>query len=249
MSLDYRFDYIDLLQVVVAFCVFLVTLPSLNLLKPPHIHQAKLTLIHSNPDIGSLSLALGLHLVVFVSLQESIIWHGALTGSKWGYPPWPNGKTCCLLGWKVREHECISLFPVLLFPLIWSIRLGTHTHTHTQLQPPFICHAALNRVTVQIKAFGVFLENAVYLLFTDCMCHEMRAWHHCLWLYFFSHLPSTDARLGRMVMAPSATLSWPITGEILDPQLSEPTHRKWPVWLLLLAASRTRLIRRKKSSL
>lgn len=56
-------------------------------------------------------------------------------------------------------------------------------------------------------------------------------------------LPSTDALLGRMVMAPSATRSWPITGEILDPQLSEPTHRKWPVWLLLFAASRTRLVK------
>lgn len=42
-------------------------------------------------------------------------------------------------------------------------------------------------------------------------------------------------------MAPSATLSWPITGEILEPQLSDPTHRKWPVWLFLLAAARTRL--------
>lgn len=59
-------------------------------------------------------------------------------------------------------------------------------------------------------------------------------------------LPSTDARLGRIVMAPSATLSWPITGEILDPQLSDPTHRKWPVWLFLFAASRTRLIEDKE---
>lgn len=184
---------------VVTFCVFLVTLPSLHLSRllslpwrPPHIHWAKLTLIHSNPYVGSLSLTLGLHLVVFVSLQESIIWHGALTGSKWGYPPWPNGKTCCPLGRKVREHECISLFPVLLFPLIWSIRLGTHT------QPPFICHAALSRVTVQIKAFGMFLENAVYLLFTDCMCHEVKGMTSLfVALLFFSSLTIHGCSFGK----------------------------------------------------
>ncbi|TNN36345.1 hypothetical protein EYF80_053494 [Liparis tanakae] len=38
--------------------------------------------------------------------------------------------------------------------------------------------------------------------------------------------PSTDALLGRMVTAPSATRSCWTTGEILDPQLSDPTHRK-----------------------
>jgi len=50
-------------------------------------------------------------------------------------------------------------------------------------------------------------------------------------------------------MAPSATISWPITGEILDPQLSEPTHKKWPVWLFLLAASRTRLFDEKRNKI
>lgn len=54
-------------------------------------------------------------------------------------------------------------------------------------------------------------------------------------------LPLTDILLGRMVIAPSATTSWCRTGEILEPQLSDPTHRKWPVWLAFLAASRTRL--------
>lgn len=42
----------------------------------------------------------------------------------------------------------------------------------------------------------------------------------------FPASPSTDALLGRMVMAPSATRSCWTTGEILEPQLSEPTHRK-----------------------
>ncbi len=54
-------------------------------------------------------------------------------------------------------------------------------------------------------------------------------------------LPSMDALFGRMVMAPSATLSCWTTGDILEPQLSDPTHRKWPVWLLRFAASKTRL--------
>lgn len=54
-------------------------------------------------------------------------------------------------------------------------------------------------------------------------------------------VPSTEALLGRIVMAPSATFSCWCTGEIFEPQLSEPTQRKWFVWLLRLAASRTRL--------
>lgn len=53
--------------------------------------------------------------------------------------------------------------------------------------------------------------------------------------------PSTDALLGRMVTAPSATRSCCTTGEILEPQLSEPTHRKWPVRLWRFAASSIRL--------
>lgn len=44
-----------------------------------------------------------------------------------------------------------------------------------------------------------------------------------------------------MVMAPSATCSCWRTGEILDPQLSEPTHKKCPVRLFRFAASRIRL--------
>lgn len=39
-------------------------------------------------------------------------------------------------------------------------------------------------------------------------------------------LPSMEALLGKMVMAPTATSSRFKMGEILDPQLSEPTHRK-----------------------
>lgn len=39
-------------------------------------------------------------------------------------------------------------------------------------------------------------------------------------------LPSIEALLGKMVMAPTASSSRFKTGEILDPQLSEPTHRK-----------------------
>lgn len=38
--------------------------------------------------------------------------------------------------------------------------------------------------------------------------------------------PSMDALFGRMVIAPSATLSCWTTGDILEPQLSDPTHRK-----------------------
>lgn len=50
-----------------------------------------------------------------------------------------------------------------------------------------------------------------------------------------------DCRFGRMVTAPSAISSWFRIGEILDPQLSEPTQIKWPVWLAFLAAWRSRL--------
>lgn len=38
--------------------------------------------------------------------------------------------------------------------------------------------------------------------------------------------PGTEARLGRMVMAPRAAASSPCTGAILAPQLSEPTQEK-----------------------
>lgn len=54
--------------------------------------------------------------------------------------------------------------------------------------------------------------------------------------------PSMEALLGRMVMAPTATSSRLRIGEILDPQLSEPTHRKWPVRLAWRVASRTLLV-------
>ena len=57
------------------------------------------------------------------------------------------------------------------------------------------------------------------------------------------HSPSMEALLGRMVIAPTATSSRFRTGEILAPQLSEPTHRKWPVRLAWRAASRTLLVR------
>lgn len=56
-------------------------------------------------------------------------------------------------------------------------------------------------------------------------------------------LPSMDARLGRMVTAPSATSSWLRMGEFFAPQLSEPTNKKWPVRLAFFAASSTRLIK------
>lgn len=114
---------------------------------------------------SALSLALGLHLVVFVSLQESIIWHGALTGSKWGYPPWPNGKTCCLLGWKVREHECISLFPVLLFPLIWSIRLGTHTHIHSTSASLYLSCSTEQSHSADKSLWRVFRECSLSVIY------------------------------------------------------------------------------------
>lgn len=54
-------------------------------------------------------------------------------------------------------------------------------------------------------------------------------------------LPRTDILLGRMVTAPSATSSRCSTGAILEPQLSEPIQKKWPVWLAFRAASSTRL--------
>lgn len=54
-------------------------------------------------------------------------------------------------------------------------------------------------------------------------------------------LPLTDTRLGRMVTEPSATSSRCRTGEILEPQLSEPIQMKCPVWFALLAASSTLL--------
>lgn len=56
-------------------------------------------------------------------------------------------------------------------------------------------------------------------------------------------LPSMEALLGRMVMAPTATSSRFKMGEILDPQLSEPTQRKWPVRLAWRVASKTLLVR------
>lgn len=54
-------------------------------------------------------------------------------------------------------------------------------------------------------------------------------------------LPRTDILLGRMVTAPSATSSRCSTGALLEPQLSEPIQKKWPVWLAFRAASSTRL--------
>lgn len=54
-------------------------------------------------------------------------------------------------------------------------------------------------------------------------------------------LPRTDVLLGRMVTAPSATSSRRSTGALLEPQLSEPIQKKWPVWLALRAASSTLL--------
>ena len=54
-------------------------------------------------------------------------------------------------------------------------------------------------------------------------------------------IPLMDWRFGRMVMAPSATLSWCSTGEIFDPQLSDPTHKKWPILFSFSAACRSRL--------
>lgn len=56
-------------------------------------------------------------------------------------------------------------------------------------------------------------------------------------------LPSMEALLGKMVMAPTATSSRFKMGEILDPQLSEPTQRKWPVRLAWRVASKTLLVR------
>lgn len=55
-----------------------------------------------------------------------------------------------------------------------------------------------------------------------------------------------DCRFGRMVTAPSAISSWFSIGVILEPQLSEPTQMKWPVWLAFLAAWRSRLWGKKK---
>lgn len=58
-----------------------------------------------------------------------------------------------------------------------------------------------------------------------------------------SAVPLIDWRLGRMVTAPSAISSCCTTGEIFEPQLSEPTQMKCPVWLAFLAAWRSRLQR------
>lgn len=52
------------------------------------------------------------------------------------------------------------------------------------------------------------------------------------------------ARLGRMVMAPSATSSCCSNGLTLEPHVSEPTHRKCPTWSALLAAARICLQKR-----
>lgn len=48
--------------------------------------------------------------------------------------------------------------------------------------------------------------------------------------------------MGRMVTAPTTTSSRFRMGEVLAPQLSEPTHRKWPVRLARRVASRTLLV-------
>lgn len=56
-----------------------------------------------------------------------------------------------------------------------------------------------------------------------------------------SGIPLMDCRLGRMVTAPSAISSWFRMGEILEPQLSDPTQMKCPVWLAFFAARRRRL--------
>ncbi len=67
-------------------------------------------------------------------------------------------------------------------------------------------------------------------------------WHlyHANWKDAYVYFkPSIDALLGRMVTAPSATSSWSRMGELLAPQLSDPTNLNWPVKLDFLAASRT----------
>lgn len=133
-------------------------------------------------------------------------------------------KTCCPLGSKVREHESIS-FLSLVFP--WLLNLIYQSLSRR-------CFGFLSFATNPVSVQVYFYYSSHLLSYYLHVCWQLRI---CLLL----SLPSTDALLGRIVMAPSATLSWPITGEILDPQLSEPTHRKWPVWLFLLAASRTRL--------
>lgn len=45
-------------------------------------------------------------------------------------------------------------------------------------------------------------------------------------LFVGASLPLMDWRLGRIVTAPSAISSWWSTGEILEPQLSDPTHKR-----------------------
>lgn len=54
-------------------------------------------------------------------------------------------------------------------------------------------------------------------------------------------IPLMEERLGRIVIAPTATSSSWWIGLLLDPQLSDPIHRKWPTWLALLVALRTPL--------
>lgn len=58
---------------------------------------------------------------------------------------------------------------------------------------------------------------------------------------FMMQIPSMEERLGRIVTAPTATSSSWWIGLLLEPQLSDPIHRKWPTWLALLVALRTPL--------
>lgn len=77
------------------------------------------------------------------------------------------------------------------------------------------------------------------------LLHTMKKQYN-IWQYLHCPrvpVPSIEERLGRIVTAPTATSSSWWIGLLLAPQLSDPIHRKWPTWLVLLVALRTPLQR------
>ena len=99
------------------------------------------------------------------------------------------------------------------------------------------------------KVFSDFLVNKQYAIFKLLFFKRASVLEHFQKNEGFmprAFLPSIDVLLGRMVTAPSAISSCCWTGEIFDPQLSEPIQRKCPDWLAFLAASSIRLQRNNK---
>lgn len=117
--------------------------------------------------------------------------------------------------------------------------LAVHSQLTAKVFLPELSEPHVPAVVGQRSALEVSVKRC-----EENQAYVIRMWPRNVVRFFFCFFlssPSTDALLGRIVTAPSATRSCWTTGEILEPQLSEPTHRKWPVKLWRFAASSIRL--------